>query len=123
MTKLILMIDDEERLSRVIELTLKITAGWEVIIANSGRDGLQKAEAQQPDLILLDWMMPDLDGMSTLAKLKENAATNAIPVILLTAKVQLLEQINLSEEGIVAVFIKPFNPITLADEIAKACNW
>lgn len=123
MTKRILIIDDEERVSRVIQLTLKITAAWEVLTATSGYEGLIKAEIEQPDVILLDLMMPDIDGLATLAELRKNPATRQIPVILLTAKIQVMPQNQLAELGVLAVLVKPFDPIKLATQIAQICSW
>lgn len=119
----ILIIDDEDRLRRVIQLTLKLTAGWEVLMASSGWEGLQIAETEHPDAILLDLMMPDMDGFATLVKLRENPVTANIPVILLTAKVQASDRPQFTRLGVSMVLVKPFDPNTLARQIADALNW
>nr|OEJ75685.1 two-component system response regulator [Desertifilum tharense IPPAS B-1220] len=117
------MIDDEAPLRRVTQLTLKITAGWEVWGAASGKEGVQQAELEQPDVILLDLMMPDVDGLSTLKMLQDNPKTQPIPIILLTAKLQTNPQLKLQYSAIKAVLVKPFDPTTLAQEIKKTLNW
>lgn len=122
-TRRVLLIDDEAPLRRVTQLTLKITAGWEVWGAASGKEGVQQAELEQPDVILLDLMMPDVDGLSTLKMLQDNPKTQPIPIILLTAKLQTNPQLKLQYSAIKAVLVKPFDPTTLAQEIKKTLNW
>lgn len=123
MTKRILLIDDEAPLRRITQLTLKITANWEVIVAESGQEGLEQAEAMQPDAILLDLMMPQMDGMATLRRLQQNPTTRQIPVIILTAKAQALYQFQYEGLEATAIFIKPFDPVNLAQQIREALNW
>lgn len=81
------------------------------------------ALTQAPDAILLDVMMPDMDGPSLFEKLQANIATQHIPVILLTARVQPAEQRRFVQLGVKAVIAKPFDPMTLATQLAKALNW
>lgn len=121
--KRILVIDDEADIREVAQLSLEIGSGWEVLTAASGREGLAKAEAQQPDAILLDVMMPEMDGTTTFQRLRDNPATKNIPVILLTAKVQTSEQRRYAQLGITTVLTKPFDPVTLADRVAQALGW
>lgn len=117
------MIDDEAPLRRITQLTLKIMAGWEVLAAGSGAEGLQQAEQEQPDVILLDLMMPDMDGTTTLTKLHENPQTRHIPVIILTAKVQAMYQLQFEQLPVAAVLIKPFDPANLVQQIKDALKW
>jgi two-component system, OmpR family, alkaline phosphatase synthesis response regulator PhoP len=121
--KRILLIDDEDDIREVAQLCLETVGGWEVITANCGLEGVLKAELEHPDAILLDVMMPDLDGPTTFRKLQANAATKDIPVILLTAKVQASEQRRFSELGVKAIFSKPFDALTLATELAAVLGW
>lgn len=116
----ILVIDDEERIQEVIQISLETLNAWEVITASSGFIGILEAQNHQPDAILLDVSMPQLDGFATFAKLQENPTTRAIPVIFLTAKVQLAEKEQFSKLGIVGVITKPFDPLTLADQVTAA---
>ena len=121
--KQILLIDDEETIQEVVQLGIEIEAGWQVAIASSGSEGIHLAQHQQPDAILLDVMMPDMDGISTLSNLKANAQTSSIPVIFLTAKTQATEKDRLQSLGVVDVITKPFNSMTLASKIAKILGW
>ena len=122
-TKRILVIDDEDDIREVAQLCLETVGGWEVITAASGSEGLALAASQTPDAILLDVMMPDMDGPTTFKKLQADRSTENIPVILLTAKVQASEQRRFAELGVKAVFVKPFDPMTLADQLAQTLNW
>ncbi len=119
----ILLIDDEETIQEVVQVGIEIEAGWQVAIASSGSEGINLAQSQQPDAILLDVMMPDMDGISTLSNLKANDKTRAIPVIFLTAKTQATEKDQLQSLGVVDVITKPFNSMTLASQIAKILHW
>ncbi|HEY9667259.1 MAG TPA: response regulator [Coleofasciculaceae cyanobacterium] len=122
-SKRILVIDDEDDIREVAQLCLETVGGWEVMTAACGSEGLVKAETQQPDAILLDVMMPEMDGPTTFHKLKVNPATEDIPVVFLTAKVQAAEQRKFAELGVKAVLTKPFDPLTLATEVAKVLGW
>jgi two-component system, OmpR family, alkaline phosphatase synthesis response regulator PhoP len=117
--KRILIIDDEFDIRTVAELALKAVGGWEVLTAASGSEGLTLAGAEQPDVILLDVMMPDMDGIATFSALQANPATQSIPVILLTAKVQAAEQRRFAELGVRAVISKPFKAMKLPAQIAS----
>ncbi|MDY6782920.1 MAG: response regulator [Cyanobacteriota bacterium] len=121
--KRILIIDDEADIREVAQLSLEISNDWEVLTAASGQEGLQIAATEKPNAILLDVMMPDMDGPATWQHLRENPATQNIPVIFLTAKVQATEQRRYAQLGVTAVLTKPFDPVTLADRVAEALNW
>ncbi len=95
----ILIIDDEADIREVTALSLETIAGWQVISAPSGAQGIRRASLEQPDAILLDVMMPDIDGPTTFKILKQNSNTAHIPVLLLTAKVQGQERRELDELG------------------------
>jgi CheY-like chemotaxis protein len=119
----ILIIDDEDDIREVAALSLETVAGWDVITANSGVQGLARAIEQQPDAILLDVMMPGMDGPTTFRELRKNPATARIPVVLLTAKVQSNDQRRFADLGVEAVLLKPFDPLTLATQISDALGW
>jgi len=121
--KRILVIDDEDDIREVAQLSLEMVGGWEVLTACSGSEGLTKAEAEQPDAILLDVMMPDMDGLATFQKLQANTATHHIPVIFLTAKVQSPDRQRFAQLGVTAMIAKPFNPLNLANQVAEALAW
>ncbi|BAZ19835.1 two-component response regulator [Kalymmatonema gypsitolerans NIES-4073] len=119
MPKRILLIDDEERLSEVVQTCLEIMAGWEVLTARTAKEGLFKAQEEHPDAILLDVMMPEMDGITLFRHLQENRATQSIPVILLTAKMQPVDQAQFAQLSVAGVIAKPFDALTLADEVTK----
>ncbi|AOY80575.1 response regulator [Moorena producens JHB] len=122
-TKCILLIDDEETIQEVVQVGLELETDWEVLTASSGLEGIAMAKTKLPDAILLDVMMPDMDGIATFSKLKANSKTQSIPVIFLTAKTQIAEQHPFKKIGIAGVIIKPFNSITLAIQIAELLEW
>lgn len=121
--KRILVIDNEAYIQEVTCISLETVAGWQVITASSGCEGLLKAAAEQPDAILLDVMMPDMDGLATCQKLQANPVTRAIPVLLMTATLQLPHQKDYVQMGIKGAIAKPFDPLTLAEQIAEALKW
>jgi CheY-like chemotaxis protein len=121
--KSILVIDNEEYIGEVAQICLETVAGWKVLTAHSGRSGLILAESEQPDAILLDVMMPDMDGPTTFEHLQANAATKNIPVIFLTAKAQAYDRQRYASMGVKAAIAKPFNPLELASLVAEALNW
>ena len=123
MARKILIIDDEDDIREVAALSLESVAGWEVIKASSGAQGLARAEEHLPDAILLDVMMPGMDGPTTFRELRKNQATAQIPVLLLTAKVQGTDQRRFADLGVEAILFKPFDPMTLSTQIARALGW
>jgi CheY-like chemotaxis protein len=116
----ILVIDDEPDIRKIARLSLSRVGGMEVVEASSGPDGVRLAEAERPDAILLDVMMPGMDGPATLAMLKAGEATSRIPVVFLTAKATTSELDRLKALGAVAVLTKPFDPMSLPKELKAA---
>lgn len=123
MSKRILIIDDEADIREVASLSLEISKNWEVIPAASGQEGIKLASETQPDAILLDVMIPDMDGPTVWQHLQHDPTTRDIPVIFLTAKVQAPERRRYAQLGIKAVLSKPFDPVQLADLIAQSLGW
>ncbi|MBD2335620.1 response regulator [Calothrix sp. FACHB-156] len=121
--KRILVIDDEKNLCTVIKACLENIGRWQVLVAQSGTEGLAVAKSEHPDAILLDVMMPDIDGMSLFHSLQDNLTTNAIPVILLTAKVQTVDLNEFSQLAIAGVISKPFDPLRLSELVANTLGW
>jgi len=120
----ILIIDDEDDIREVAALSLEATAGWEVATANCGAAGIQAASsAPQPDAILMDVMMPGMDGPTTFRLMQQDPAVAKIPVLLLTAKVQGVDQRRFAGLGVAAVLFKPFDPLTLAAQISEVLGW
>ncbi len=113
--KRILLIDDEDDIRTVARISLETIGGFEVLLAGGGEEGLDVSARDKPDLILLDVMMPGLDGPATLKRLKRNPASADIPVVFLTAKAQQMELDQLKDMGAEGVFTKPFDPMQLPD--------
>jgi CheY-like chemotaxis protein len=122
MTARVLVVDDI--LSNVKLLEAKLTAEYfEVITAFNGVECLARMDQGAPDIVLLDVMMPGMDGPTTFLELRKNPATAHIPVLLLTAKVQSSDQRRFADLGVNAVLFKPFDPLTLSTQIAGVLGW
>jgi CheY-like chemotaxis protein len=119
----ILIVDDEDDIREVAQVSLELVGQYEVLTAASGREGILRARDLRPDAILLDVMMPDLDGPATLAELQADPATRDIPVLFLTAKTQSAERTRLAQLGAAGILTKPFDPLTLPHEVASALRW
>jgi CheY-like chemotaxis protein len=123
----ILIIDDEDDIREVAALSLEAVAGWNILTASSGAEGMAIAAAaapnEKPDAILMDVMMPEVDGPTTFGLMQQDPAIAGIPVLLLTAKVQGVDQRRFANLGVSAVLFKPFDPLTLAQQISEALGW
>ncbi|WNZ27704.1 response regulator [Leptolyngbya sp. NK1-12] len=122
MSKRVLLVDDEEDARTIAQLALEMSTDWTILTASSGPEAIRLAASEHPDVILLDMMMPGMDGRTTLQQLKTNPATQSIPVILATAKVQPSERASLEKLEVIAVFTKPIRPLELAEQILEALN-
>jgi two-component system, OmpR family, alkaline phosphatase synthesis response regulator PhoP len=112
-----LIVDDDADIREVARLSLELIAGWVVTEADSGAAAVERARADRPDVILLDVMMPGLDGVATLRLLNLDRSTHDIPVIFLTAKAQIGERRHLEDAGARGLIPKPFDPLRLSAEI------
>ena len=112
MAKKILVVDDERHIVLVVQGTLK-SAGYEVITAADGKDALEKVEAEKPDLVVLDEVMPDMDGFEVLKRLRKNPATRELPVIMLTLKTGVADGCRHWQSDPDCYLSKPFNPMEL----------
>jgi CheY-like chemotaxis protein len=119
-TRRVLLIDDEDDIREVTRLSLELVAHWDVISAHSGAEGILRAVSDQPDAILLDVMMPDMDGPTTFKFLRADPATRHIPIILLTATIHGAGHETLD---VAAIIPKPFDPMRLHGQIAAALGW
>ncbi len=115
----ILLVDDEADIRTVGELALSTVGGWEVVAAGSGDEAIAAVGRGDLDLVLLDVMMPRMDGPTTLGKIRETELGRALPVIFMTAKVQPSEVATYLELGAIGVIRKPFDPMALADQIRE----
>ena len=121
--KRILIVDDEDDIREVAQVSLELVGGYEVLTASSGCAGVERARGAQPDAILLDVMMPAMDGPATLVALRADPRTRDIPVVFLTAKTHAAERQRLGQLGAAAILTKPFDPLKLAGDVAKALDW
>jgi two-component system alkaline phosphatase synthesis response regulator PhoP/two-component system response regulator VicR len=110
--KKILAVDDEKHIVRRVQVNLE-RQGYEVITASDGKEALQKVEDERPDLVVLDVMMPYMDGFEVLQNLRRNPSTREIPVIMLTAKAQDADVFQGWQSGVDCYLTKPFNPMEL----------
>ncbi|HEX8433790.1 response regulator [Archangium sp.] len=115
----VLLVDDEDDIRTIGMVSLSRVGGWQTVLAASGAEALTKAAAERPDLILLDVMMPGMDGPTTFGQLRAQEATAKTPVIFMTAKIQKQEVTRYLELGAVGVIGKPFDPMTLPAEIKR----
>lgn len=122
-SKSILVIDDDPDIREITQLTLETFGGWEVTTAGSGQEGVAMAAAQHPDAILLDVMMPGMDGHMTLDQLRTQVETESIPVVLLTAKVLPADQREFAAWGVAGLVAKPFDPVSLSSQVAECLGW
>lgn len=113
----ILLVDDEPDIRTIAELSLSQVGGWKTILASSGVQALELASQHKPDLILLDVMMPEMDGVATFQALAQREDTREIPVIFMTARVQSHERERYVGFGAAGVIAKPFDPMRLPDDI------
>ncbi|OUC16160.1 MAG: two-component system response regulator [Alkalinema sp. CACIAM 70d] len=121
--KTLLVIEDEASLRLVIQITLERLGGWIVLTAASGNEGLQQAHRDQPDAILLDVMMPDMDGLTVLQQLRSQLSTQTIPVILLTAKIMPIAPEEQAQLGVSGIIAKPFDPLQLSQQVSEILHW
>ncbi len=114
--KTVLFADDDANIRLIVQMSLEGLTKWKVILVATGDEAVQAAKKQKPDLILLDVMMPDMDGTEVIAEIDRNC-TPKIPIIFITAKVQRQEISRYKSLGALGLITKPFNPLKLADEI------
>lgn len=113
----ILLVEDEPDIQEVARLSLESFGSFTVQVCSSGKEALEQAQQFNPDLIMLDVMMPGMDGLTTLKLLRQHPELNNIPVIFMTAKAQPNEMKHYMESGAIGAISKPFDPVKLSDEI------
>jgi CheY-like chemotaxis protein len=113
----ILVVDDDDEIREIVTLALEVMGGWTVLSADRGAGGLRLAREHHPDVVLLDVMMPEMDGPTMFSRMQTDPALRDIPVVLLTAKVQVGHVQVWDSLPVAGVIPKPFNPTTLSTEI------
>src|SRR5579862_6075603 len=121
MPKKILAVDDERHIVRLVQVNLQ-RAGYEVVTAFDGKEALEKVESENPDLVVLDVMMPYMDGFEVLKTLRKDPRTRELPVIMLTAKAQDADVFRGWQSGVDCYLTKPFNPMELISFVKRIFN-
>ena len=121
--RVVLVVDDEADIRQIATIALGQVGGFEVRTATSGAEAIDACLTSPPDAVLMDVMMPGLDGPATLRRLREDPATATIPVVMLTAKTRQRDIDDLLRGGAQGVLAKPFDPLTLAGEFAATLGW
>ncbi|MGH9432840.1 MAG: response regulator [Terriglobia bacterium] len=123
MSRTILIVDDDEAIREIAKVSLEMTTGWTVFTASSGLEGMAAAQTAQPDAILLDVMMPEMDGPAVFRGLKNQAGAASVPVLFLTAKIQKTDLREFKDLGVQGVISKPFDPLKLGGLVALFLAW
>ncbi len=126
MSHTVLIVDDEPDIREVARMSLEAVAGWRVLSAASGAEALELALDGEVEAVLLDAMMPELDGPATLARLREREREEGreeLPVIMLTAKTQGFGPDRIAEIGAQGLIAKPFDPMTLGRQVEATLGW
>lgn len=118
MPKKILAVDDERHIVRLVQVNLQ-RAGYEVVTAFDGKEALEKIKSEKPDLVVLDVMMPYMDGFEVLQTLRKDPETRELPVIMLTAKAQDADVFRGWQSGVDCYLTKPFNPMELISFVRR----
>ncbi|WP_109465575.1 response regulator [Albibacillus kandeliae] len=118
----LLHVEDDEDIREVAKMALELSGQFEVMQCPSGEDALEKAPQFKPEILLLDVMMPGMSGPTTLQKLREIKGLETTPAIFMTARAQPAEVEELKAMSALTVVVKPFDPITLGDQIMAALN-
>ncbi len=119
----VLVVDDSGLVRQLAHVALDTIAGWEVLRAESGVEALEQADAERPEAILLDVVMPGMDGFDTLAALRSKPTTAHIPVILVTAKDKPADRQRAQSLGAIGMIAKPFAVEDLAGQVAAVLGW
>ena len=123
MTRTILIVDDEQDIRRLATLSLTRVGGFDVIEAGSGSECLATLTGPLPDLVILDVMMPLMDGPTTLATIRDDPHTRDVPVVFLTAGVVSSDIERLRSLEVSGVLQKPFDPLTLPARVVELLGW
>ena len=122
-SKTILLIDDEEYICQVVQSCVEIFSNWQITTTRSGEEGLAASAITKPDAIVLDMLMPNMDGFAVLRELQADPDLADIPVVLLTARVDLTEPKKIAQLGVQGAIAKPFHPTKLTSELSQILGW
>jgi CheY-like chemotaxis protein len=119
----VLVVDDDDAIREVAQMALEIVGGFQVRTASSGLEAWTIVRDEAPDAVLLDVMMPGMDGPTLLSHLRGDRSTSAIPIIFLTAKIQTGDRRDWADLDIKGVIGKPFDPMRLAADVGRLLGW
>jgi CheY-like chemotaxis protein len=119
----VLVVDDNDDIRELAQLCLETVDGWDVLTASSGADAIETAREHHPDAVLLDMMMPEMDGLTTFEHLQSDESTRDIPVLLFTAKLQARDREIWDGTAIRGTIAKPFDPMTLGTQVSRTLKW
>lgn len=123
LSKTVLVVDDEEYICNVLQACFEIFGSCNTLTTNSGVEGLLMAAQFHPDVIILDVMMPNMNGLAFLANLRGDPQICDIPVVLLTAISELVEPSEIAKLGVKGAIAKPFEPVKLFAQISQILGW
>lgn len=115
----VLMVDDDVHIRKIAEISLKGVGKWQVCLASSGKEALEMAQSERPDVILMDVTMPEMDGRETFVQLRKLKEISEVPVIFLTGRILSEELEEYRKLGVAGVIRKPFDPLKLPQEIRQ----
>ena len=121
MSRHVLVVDDDDSIREVAKMALELVGGWRVSTASSGEEAKRLVAELEPDAVLLDFMMPGLDGITALAQMQEDPQIPSVPVIMMTAR-DVTDQHRAGVE-LAGIIPKPFDPLTLADQVSELLGW
>jgi CheY-like chemotaxis protein len=119
----VLVVDDDENIRELTQLALETVSGWTVLTADGGFAALEMCRVHHPDVVLLDMMMPDMDGLTTFEHLQADERTSDIPVIMFTAKGGVGHRQPWDDHPIRGMIAKPYNPMTLGQQVIDILEW
>ncbi|HEY9897644.1 MAG TPA: response regulator [Pantanalinema sp.] len=119
----VLIVDDEPDIREIAALCFELAGGYRVLSARSGQEAIAVARAEQPEAVLMDVMMPEMDGPTLVRHLRADTATARIPVVLLTAKALPQDRYDLQAMGVQGAIVKPFDPLRLVASVEEALGW
>jgi len=122
-TRHVLVVDDDDDVREITQMSLEAIAGWRVRAANGGARALELLREERPDAVLLDVMMPGMDGPATFRAMRADPELRDIPVVLLTAKLQVGREQPWDGLEVAGVIAKPFDPMSLATQVAELVGW